>query len=76
MLTLLSARARQAGTGRFTAEVAPGNGVMARRLRNGGACLTGRGPGTVEYEVALEPVEYSLDWRFRWAQNGTIAGWW
>jgi hypothetical protein len=31
---------------------------LARKL---GACLAGRGPGTVEYEIALVPAEYSLD---------------
>jgi hypothetical protein len=34
---------------------------LAQKL---GACLAGRGPGTVQYEVALVPAEYSLDWWF------------
>jgi len=45
-------RARQAGIDRFTALVAADNATMAG-LRNLGACPAGRGPGTVEYEVAL-----------------------
>jgi RimJ/RimL family protein N-acetyltransferase len=53
LLARLSDRARQAGIYRFTAVVGAENAAMARLLRNMGACLTGRSPGTVEYEVAL-----------------------
>ena len=63
LLSRLSDRARQAGIYRFTALVAAENAAMAGLLRKMGACLAGRGPGTVEYEVALAPAEYTLD---RW----------
>jgi RimJ/RimL family protein N-acetyltransferase len=53
LLTRLSGRARSEGISRFTALVADDNVVMAGLLRNMGANLTGRGPGTVEYEIAL-----------------------
>jgi RimJ/RimL family protein N-acetyltransferase len=53
LLARLSDRARQAGIHRFTAVVGAENAAMAGLLRNMGACLAGRGPGTVEYEVAL-----------------------
>ena len=76
MLAELSHRARQAGIHRFTATVAADNVAVARLLRNVGACQTGRGPGTVEYEIPLEPAAYSLDWWFRWAENGSVAVWW
>jgi RimJ/RimL family protein N-acetyltransferase len=76
LLAELSDRARRATIRRFTAQVATDNVVVGRLLRNVGACLTGRGPGTVEYEIALEPAAYSLDWWFRWAENGSVATWW
>ena len=53
LLSRLSDRARQAGIDRFTALVAADNATMAGLLRNLGACPADRGPGTVEYEVAL-----------------------
>jgi RimJ/RimL family protein N-acetyltransferase len=53
LLARLSDRARQAGIDRFTALVSTQNPAMAGLLRKLGACLAGRGPGTVEYEVAL-----------------------
>ena len=62
LLSRLSDRARQAGIHRFTALVAAENVAAAGLARKLGACLAGRGPGTVEYEVALVPAEYSLDW--------------
>jgi len=52
LLARLSDRARQAGIDRFTALVSTQNDAMAGLLRTLGACLGGRGPGTVEYEVA------------------------
>ena len=64
LLSWLSDRARQAGIHRFTALVAAENVAVAGLARKLGACLAGRGPGTVEYEVALVPAEYSLDWWF------------
>jgi hypothetical protein len=72
----LSDRARQAGIGRFTATVAADNVAMTRLLWKMGAELTGRGRGTVDYEVALEPVdEYSLDWWFRSVDDGAVLAW-
>jgi RimJ/RimL family protein N-acetyltransferase len=53
LLARLSDRARQAGIDRFTALVSTQNAAMAGLLRKLGACLVIRGPGTVEYEVAL-----------------------
>ncbi len=53
LLARLSDRARQAGVDHFTALVSTQNAAMAGLLRKLGACLVGRGPGTVEYEVAL-----------------------
>jgi RimJ/RimL family protein N-acetyltransferase len=74
LLAQLSDRARQAGICRFTALVATDNVAMAGLLRNMGAYLVGRGPGTVEYEIALSPTEeYSLDWWFRGLENGVSA---
>ena len=64
LVSRLSDRARQAGIHRFTALVAAENAAMTGMLRNLGACLAGRGPGTVQYQVALVPAEYSLDWWF------------
>ena len=64
LLSRLSGRARQAGIYRFTALVAAENAAVAGLARKLGACLAGRGPGTVEYEVALAPAEHSLDWWF------------
>jgi RimJ/RimL family protein N-acetyltransferase len=53
LLTRLSGRARSAGIHRFTALVAEDNTAMAGLLRTMGASLTGRSPGTVEYEITL-----------------------
>jgi RimJ/RimL family protein N-acetyltransferase len=76
LLARLSDRARQAGIGRFTATVAADNAAMPRLLWKMGAELTGRSRGTVEYEVALEPVDdYSLDWWFRSADDGAVLAW-
>jgi len=76
LLARLSDRARQEGILRFTALVASDNTAMAGLLRNMGAVLAGRGPGTVEYEVALEPAEeYSLDWWFRCVDDGGVFTW-
>ena len=55
LLTRLSDRARSEGIHRFTALVADDNIAMAALLRNMSARLVGRGPGTVEYEVTLNP---------------------
>jgi GNAT superfamily N-acetyltransferase len=49
----LSERARQEGICRFTAMVAADNAPMAKLLRRYQADLTGRGYGTLEYEIAL-----------------------
>jgi RimJ/RimL family protein N-acetyltransferase len=49
----LSERARQEGICRFTAMVAADNAPMAGLLRRCQADLTGRGYGTLEYEIAL-----------------------
>jgi len=71
LLARLSDRARQAGIARFTATTAYGNAAMAAVLRNMGAELAGYGPGTVDYEVALDRAgEYSLDWWFRCVDDG------
>jgi len=64
LLSRLSGRARHSDIQRFTALVAAENVAVAGLARKLGACLVGRGPGTVEYEVALVPAEYSLDWWF------------
>ena len=74
LLSRLSGRARQAGIHRFTALVAAENVAMAGLARKLGACLAGRGPGTVEYEAALEPAEYSLDWWFGCVDGSGPAG--
>ena len=57
LLAQLSDRARQEGIRRFTALVAADNKAMAGLLRNVSAELVRRGPGTVEYEIALAPQE-------------------
>jgi RimJ/RimL family protein N-acetyltransferase len=74
LLSCLSDRARQAGIHRLTALVAAENVAMAGLARKLGACLAGRGPGTVEYEIALVPAEYSLDWWFGCADGLAPAG--
>ena len=76
LLTRLSDRARQAGIGRFTATVSADNVTMPRLLWKMGAELTGRSRGTVDYEVALQPVdEYSLDGWFRSVDDGAVLAW-
>jgi RimJ/RimL family protein N-acetyltransferase len=76
LLARLSDRARQAGIGRFTATVSADNAAMTRLLWKMGAELTGRSRGTVDYEVALEPVdEYSLGWWFRSVDDGAVLAW-
>jgi len=74
LLSCLSDRARQAGIHRLTALVAAENVAMAGLARKLGACLAGRGPGTVEYEIALVPAEYSLDWWFGCVDGLAPAG--
>ncbi len=56
LLARLSDRARQAGIRRFTGLVAEDNQAMAGLLGNLCAQIVGRGPGTVEYEIALAPA--------------------
>jgi RimJ/RimL family protein N-acetyltransferase len=76
LVAQLSERARQAGICRFTATVSSDNVAMTGLLWKMGATLAGRGPGTVEYEVALEPVdEYSLDAWFRSVDDGAVLAW-
>jgi RimJ/RimL family protein N-acetyltransferase len=76
LLARLSDRARQAGICRFTATVSADNVAMTGLLWKMGARLAGRGPGTVEYEVALEPVDdYSLDWWFRCVGDSSVLAW-
>jgi RimJ/RimL family protein N-acetyltransferase len=76
LLAQLSDRARQAGICRFTATVSADNAAMAALLWRMGAELTGRGHGTVEYEVALESAgEYSLDWWFRSVVDSIVLAW-
>jgi RimJ/RimL family protein N-acetyltransferase len=58
LLSRLSDRARQADIHRFTALVAAENVAVAGLAQKLGACLAGRGPDTVEYQVALVPAEY------------------
>ena len=73
LLAQLSDRARQAGISRFTATTGYGNAAMARLLQNMGAELTGYGPGTVDYEFALDRAgEYSLDWWFRCVDDDPV----
>ena len=57
LLAQLSDRARQEGIRYFTALVAAGNVAMAGLLRNVSAELVRRGPGTLEYKIALAPEE-------------------
>jgi RimJ/RimL family protein N-acetyltransferase len=53
LLAGLSDRARSEGIRRFTALADAGNVAVAALLRNAGARLVRRGPGTVEYEITL-----------------------
>jgi len=57
LLTQLTGRACREGIRRLTALVSADNAAMAGLLRNVSAELVGRGPGTVEYEIALAPGE-------------------
>jgi RimJ/RimL family protein N-acetyltransferase len=57
LLSRLSDRARRVGIHRFTALAAAENVTVAALARNLGAEPTGRGAGTVEYEIALAPGE-------------------
>jgi RimJ/RimL family protein N-acetyltransferase len=76
LLARLSDRARRAGVCRFTATVSAGNATMTGLLGKMGAELAGRGPGTVEYEVALESAgEYGLDQWFRCVDDGSVLAW-
>jgi RimJ/RimL family protein N-acetyltransferase len=66
LLAQLSDRACSEGIRRFTALVAADNVAMAGLLRNMCADLVHREPGTVEYEITLEPRkarEGSAGWR-------------
>jgi RimJ/RimL family protein N-acetyltransferase len=53
LLARLSDRARQEGIRRFTGLAAENNEAIAGLLRNLGAEIVGRGPGTVKYEILL-----------------------
>ena len=76
LLARLSDRARQAGICRFTAMVSADNVTMTGLLWKMGAKQAGRGRGTVEYQVALEPAgEYSLDWWFRCTDDSSVLAW-
>jgi RimJ/RimL family protein N-acetyltransferase len=76
LVARLSDRARRAGICRFTATVSADNVAMTGLLWKMGAELAGRGPGTVEYEIALEPAdEYSLDWWFRCVDDSSVLAW-
>jgi RimJ/RimL family protein N-acetyltransferase len=76
LLAQLSDRARQAGICRFTATVSADNVAMKGLLWKLGAKLAGRGHGTLEYEVMLEPAgEYSLDSWLRRADDGRVLAW-
>jgi RimJ/RimL family protein N-acetyltransferase len=75
LLARLAARAREEGIQRFTATASVDNAAVARLLRNMGAELTGRGLGTVDYEIALTPAEYSLDWWFDCVDEDSVLAW-
>jgi GNAT superfamily N-acetyltransferase len=57
LLAQLSDRASREGIRYFTALVSVGNVAIAGLLRNVSAELVRRGPGTVEYKIALAPEE-------------------
>lgn len=57
LLAQLSDRGRQEGIRRFIALVAYDNAAVAGLLRNVGADLVRREPGTAEYEITLAPGE-------------------
>ena len=75
LLARLSDRARQAGIARFTATVSSGNAAMGHLLRSLDAVLTGRDHGIVEYDIPLQPAEYSLDWWFECVDDGKALAW-
>jgi RimJ/RimL family protein N-acetyltransferase len=76
LLARLSDRARQAAICRFTATVSADNVAMTGLLWKLGARTVGRGSGTVEYEVALEPAaNYSLDGWFRCVDDSQVLAW-
>jgi RimJ/RimL family protein N-acetyltransferase len=76
LLARLSYRARQEGICRFTAVVASDNVPMGMLLRSVDAVESGRGFGTVEYEIVLVRAEqYSLDWWFRCVDDGSVFSW-
>jgi RimJ/RimL family protein N-acetyltransferase len=75
LLARLSDRAREEGICRFTATVSSDNGAMGHLLRSMDAVLTGRDYGTVEYEIPLQPAEYSLDWWFQCVDDGKVLAW-
>jgi RimJ/RimL family protein N-acetyltransferase len=56
LLARLSDRAREEGVRRFTALIATENVAIAGLLKNASAELVRREPGTVEYEITLEPA--------------------
>jgi RimJ/RimL family protein N-acetyltransferase len=56
LVARLSERARCEGIRRFTALVAADNRAMAGLLRNAGASLVRREPGTLQYEITLGPA--------------------
>jgi len=75
LLARLSDRARQEGICRFTALVAADNAAMAGLLGSRGAVQVGGGRGTVDYQLALAPAEYSLDWWFDCVDDGSVLAW-
>ena len=75
LLTRLSDRARQEGIGRFTATVSHDNLAMGHLLRSLDAVLTGRDHGIAEYEIPLQPAEYSLDSWFAQVDDGKVLAW-
>ena len=75
LLTRLSDRARQEGIGRFTATVSHDNLAMGHLLRSLDAVLTGRDHGIAEYEIPLQPAEYSLDSWFAHVDDGKVLAW-
>ena len=75
LLARLSDRARQEGIARFTATVSCDNAAMGHLLRSLDAVLTGRDHGIVEYEIPLQPAEYSLDWWFECVDDDKALAW-
>ena len=75
LLARLSERAREEGICRFTATVCADNEAMGHLLRSIDAVLTGRDHGIMEYEIPLQPAEYSLDRWFRCVDDGKVLAW-